>query len=156
MVALDKVDLLVLRRLLEDGRASFSQLARETMLTDVAIKKRFDRLKRQGIIQSISAELNLDVLGYSKPVFVLLKTEPGKNKQIVKRLHDLENVVEYHEIMGEYAFMLKMIAPDSMHVKRFLEELGHIDGIRAIHSLPVLSEVRKTDALPPTPLQKRF
>ncbi|MEK6902420.1 MAG: Lrp/AsnC family transcriptional regulator [archaeon] len=156
MVTLDKVDLLLLGRLLEDGRASFSQLARETNLTDVAIKKRFERLKRQGVIHSISADLDLDVLGFSKPVFVLVKTEPGKNKQITKRLMEMEHVVEFHELMGEHAFMLKMIGPDMTHVKRFLDELGYIDGVREIRSLPVLSEIKKTNALPPTPFQKRF
>lgn len=156
MAALDKIDLLVLRRLLEDGRASFSQLARETSLTDVAIKKRFDRLKRQGIIHSISAELNLDVLGFSKPVYVLLKTEPGKNKQISKRLSEFEHVVEFHELMGEHTFMLKLVSPDMTHVKRYLDELGNVDGIKEIHSLPVLTVIKKTHALPPTPFQKRF
>ncbi|MEK6821439.1 MAG: Lrp/AsnC family transcriptional regulator [archaeon] len=156
MVNLDKVDLLVLRRLLEDGRASFSQLARETSLTDVAIKKRFDRLKRMGVIHGVSAELNLNAMGYEKPVFVLVKTEPGKNKQIVKRFGELENVVEFHELLGEHAFMLKMVAADTTHVKRFLDDLGKIDGIRELHSLPVLAESRKTNAFPSAPFQKRF
>lgn len=156
MVSLDKVDLLLLRRLLEDGRASFSQLARETSLTDVAIKKRFDRLKRQGVINTISADLNLDVLGFSKPVFVLIKTDPGKNKQIAKRLSEMEHVVEFHELMGEHNFMLKMISPDLNQTKHFLDELGFVDGVREIRSLPVLSETRKVNALPPQPFQKRF
>ncbi len=153
---MDKIDLLLLGRLLDDGRASFSQLARETSLTDVAIKKRFERLKRQGIIQSISAELNVDVLGFSKPVFVLLKTDPGKNKQISKRLSEMEQVVEFHELMGEHNFMLKLLCPDVSQVKRMLDDLSVIDGIREMRSMPVLSVVKKTNALPPTPFQKRF
>jgi hypothetical protein len=42
------------------------------------------------------------------------------------------------------------------HVKRFLDDLGLIDGVREIRSLPVLSVIKKTNALPPTPFQKRF
>ena len=64
MHSLDKVDKLILERLLEDGRASFSQLARETKLTDVAIKKRVERLKMRGIINAFSVDLNLKALGY--------------------------------------------------------------------------------------------
>ena len=156
MVTLDKIDLLLLGRLLEDGRASFSQLARETSLTDVAIKKRFERLKRQGIIHTISADLNLDVLGFSKPIFVLLKTEPGKNKQVSKRLGEMEQVVEFHELMGEHNFMVKLLSPDMGHVKRMLDDIGRVDGIRELHSMPVLSILKKTNALPPTSFQKRF
>ncbi|MEK6970278.1 MAG: Lrp/AsnC family transcriptional regulator [archaeon] len=156
MASLDKIDLLVLRRLLEDGRASFSQLARETALTDVAIKKRFDRLKRQGVIRSIAAELDLDVLGFTKPVYVLLKTEAGMNKQIAKRLGELEHIVEFHELLGEHHFMLKLVSPDMVHVKRYLDELGNVEGIKEIHSLPVLAEIKKSHSLPPTPFQKRL
>ncbi len=156
MSSLDKVDLLLLGRLLEDGRSSFSQLARETNLTDVAIKKRFERLKRQGIINTISADLNLDVLGFTKPVFVLLKTEPSKNKHISKRLSEMEQVVEFHELMGEHNFMLKLVCPDMSHVKRVLDDLGYIDGVRELRSMPVLNVVKKTNALPPTSFQKRF
>lgn len=156
MSSLDKIDLLLLGRLLEDGRSSFSQLARETNLTDVAIKKRFERLKRQGIINTISADLNLDVLGFTKPVFVLLKTEPSKNKHISKRLSEMEQVVEFHELMGEHNFMLKLVCPDMSHVKRVLDDLGYIDGVRELRSMPVLNVVKKTNALPPTSFQKRF
>ncbi len=156
MISLDKIDLLLLGRLLEDGRSSFSQLARETNLTDVAIKKRFERLKRQGVINTISADLNLDVLGFAKPVFVLLKTEPGKNKHIVKRLSEMESVVEFNELMGEHNFMLKLLCPDLTHVKRMMDDLGYIDGVRELRSMPVLNVVKKTNALPPTSFQKRF
>ena len=156
MSSLDKIDLLLLGRLLEDGRSSFSQLARETNLTDVAIKKRFERLKRQGIINTISADLNLDVLGFAKPVYVLLKTEPSKNKHISKRLSEMEQVVEFHELMGEHNFMLKLVCPDMTHVKRVLDDLGYVDGVRELRSMPVLNVVKKTNALPPTSFQKRF
>lgn len=156
MRELDKVDILLLQRLLDDGRASFSQLARETSLTDVAIKKRFERLRRQGIIHSVKADLNLDALGFNKPVFVLVKTEPGKNKQIMKRLAQFEPIVEFHELMGEHAFMLKTVCPDLAQTKRFLDELGFVDGVKEIHSLPVLAENKKPNALPALPFQKRF
>ncbi|MDP2666988.1 MAG: Lrp/AsnC family transcriptional regulator [Candidatus Diapherotrites archaeon] len=152
---LDKVDILILQRLLDDGRASFSQLARETKLTDVAIKKRFERLRRQGIIQSVKADLNLDALGFGKPIFILLKTDPGKNKQIVKRLTDLEPILEFHELLGEHAFMVKAVCPDMNHTKRFLDELGYVDGIKELHSLPVVVE-KKLHSLPALPFQKRF
>jgi DNA-binding Lrp family transcriptional regulator len=87
---------------------------------------------------------------------VLLKTEPGKNKNIVKRLSEMEQVVEFHELMGEHNFMLKLVCPDLAHVKRMIDDLGFIDGIRELRTMPVLNVVKKTNALPPTSFQKRF
>ena len=85
-ITLDKIDHKIIQKLLEDGRASFSAIAKEIALTDVAIKKRVERLKKRGIISNISAELNLKVLGYENPIFVQIRTEMSKNKDVIKRL----------------------------------------------------------------------
>ena len=93
-VSLDKVDFTILKRLLEDGRASFSSIAKETNLTDVAIKKRVEGLKRKGVISSISVDVNFKVLGFENPIFVQMRSEISKNADLIKKLDSLDYVVE--------------------------------------------------------------
>ncbi|MCX6799144.1 MAG: AsnC family transcriptional regulator, partial [Candidatus Diapherotrites archaeon] len=85
-VSLDRIDIAILKNLLHDGRASFSSIAKETSLTDVAIKKRVESLKRKGVIENIAAKLNYKVLGFENPIFVQIRSEIGKNKDLIKRL----------------------------------------------------------------------
>src|SRR3989344_3449066 len=99
---LDKVDHKILSLLLEDGRASFSTIASDVKLTDVAIKKRIERLKRRGIINSITADLNLKALGYENPVLVQIRSELSKNRDVIKKLRELDYIIELYQVLGEY------------------------------------------------------
>src|SRR3989344_4070884 len=153
---LDNIDHKILSLLLEDGRASFSTIAGEVKLTDVAIKKRFERLKRRGIINSISADLNLKVLGYENPIFVQIRSEISKNRDVIKKLKEMDYVIELHQVLGEYNIFAKLVVPDLDSAEKFIERLGNLDGILDIKTLVVISEVKKSKSLPSFSLQKKL
>ncbi|MBI4210536.1 MAG: Lrp/AsnC family transcriptional regulator [Candidatus Diapherotrites archaeon] len=154
MEVLDKVDHKILSLLLEDGRASFSAIANEVSLTDVAIKKRVERLKRRGIINAITADLNLKALGYENPVLVQIRSELSKNRDVIKKLNEMDYVLELHQVLGEYNIFAKLVVPDLDSAEKFVERLGTLDGVLDIKTLVVISEVKKSKMLPTLSLQK--
>lgn len=156
LTVLDKIDHTILQVLLGDGRASFSRIAKETSLTDVAIKKRVESLKRKGVIESISANLNFRVLGFENPVFVQIRTDLSKSKDVIKKLSSFDAVVELHQVLGEYNFLAKMLVLDLGHAEKVIAELGKIDGIRDIKTLVVANRIKQTTALPSASLQKKL
>ncbi|MDO8647145.1 MAG: Lrp/AsnC family transcriptional regulator [Candidatus Diapherotrites archaeon] len=155
-LALDKIDYVILQKLLEDGRASFSAMARETNLTDVAIKKRVERLKRKGILQSVTANLNYKILGYENPIYVQLRTEMSKNKDIIKKMQEFDFVLELQQVLGEYNLLAKLVVPNLENAEQFINRLGTIDGVIDMKTLVVLQEVKKTNSLPTQALQKKL
>ena len=155
-LTLDKIDHKIIQKLLEDGRASFSAIAKEIALTDVAIKKRVERLKKRGIISNISAELNLKVLGYENPIFVQIRTEMSKKKDVIKRLKELDYIVELYQILGEYNLLAKLIVPNIESAETFINKLGTFDGILDVKTQVILTELKKTNALPAHSLQKKL
>ncbi len=155
-ITLDKIDHKIIQKLLEDGRASFSAIAKEIALTDVAIKKRVERLKKRGIISNISAELNLKVLGYENPIFVQIRTEMSKNKDVIKRLKELDYIIELYQILGEYNLLAKLIVPNIESAETFINKLGTFDGILDVKTQVILTELKKTNALPAHSLQKKL
>ncbi|VVB99855.1 HTH-type transcriptional regulator Ptr1 [uncultured archaeon] len=154
--ALDKIDNRIISMLLEDGRASFSTIAAEVQLTDVAIKKRVERLRRRGIISSITADLNLKALGYENPIFVQMRSELSKNKDVIKRLRELDYVTEIYQVLGEYNIFAQLVVPDLDSAEKFVERLGTMDGVLDIKTLVVISEVKKSKALPSFSLQNKL
>ena len=156
MEVLDKVDSKIISILLEDGRASFSTIANEVKLTDVAIKKRVERLKRRGIISSISADLNLKTLGYENPIYVQIRSELSKNRDVIKKLKELDYVLELAQVLGEYNIFAKLVVPDLDYAEKFVERLGNLDGVLDIKTLVVISEVKRSKSLPSFSLQKRL
>ncbi len=153
-VTLDKVDHMILKRLLEDGRISFSAVAKEVSLTDVAIKKRVDRLKRKGVINSITADLNLKVLGFENPIFMQIRTELSKNKDVIKKLREFDFITELYQVLGEYNLLAKLIVPDLDSAEKFIGKLGVVDGILDIKTQVIIAELKKTNSLPSQTLQK--
>ena len=155
-VLLDKIDHKILQHLLADGRSSFSAIAKDVSLTDVAIKKRVDRLKRKGIINSISADLNLKVLGYENPLYVQIRSDLSKTKTVVKRLRELDYVIELHQVLGEYNLLAKLVIPDLGSAEKFIEKLGVFDGVIDIKTMIILSELKKSNTLPTYSFQKKL
>jgi len=156
LVSLDKIDHIILKALLEDGRASFSAIARETKLTDVAIKKRVESLKRRGVIDSISVDLNYKALGYENPIFVQIRSEVSKHKDIVKKLNEMDFVLELFQILGEYNLIAKLIVPNLETAEKFISQLGLIDGIIDLKTMVVLSELKKAGTLPSKTFQNKI
>jgi len=156
IASLDRVEVLILKRLMVDGRTSYKAIAEEAQLTDVAVRKRVDSLKRRGIIKAIRAEIDYEVLGFEKPVFLQLRTELSKTKDLLKRIEAFEHVVEVHQVLGEYNLLVKAILPDLASVKDFVERLGALDGVLDMKTLVVLDEIKKSTTLPASVMQKRF
>lgn len=153
---LDRIDHVIIQRLIEDGRTSFSAIAKETNLTDVAIKKRFESLKRRNVIRAVSADLNLKVLGFENPIFVQMRTELSKNKDIVKKMSELDFVVECYQVLGEYNLFAKIVVTDLDNAEKFINQIGVLDGVLDMKTMVVLSELKKTKALPAEAFQKRL
>ncbi|MCX8189609.1 MAG: Lrp/AsnC family transcriptional regulator [Candidatus Diapherotrites archaeon] len=156
IASLDRIEVLILKKLLEDGRTSYKAIAKEAQLTDVAIRKRVDSLKRRGIIKAIRAEVNYGVLGFEKPVYLQLRTELAQTKDVLKRIESFEHVLEIYQVLGEYNLLVKAVLPDLSSVKDFVERLSSISGVMDMKTLVVLDEVRKTNTLPASVMQKRF
>jgi Lrp/AsnC family transcriptional regulator for asnA, asnC and gidA len=142
--------------MLIDGRASFSAIARETNLTDVAIKKRVEGLKRKGIISGVSVDLNYKVLGYENPIFVQMRCEVSKQKDIIKKLQGMDFVLELYQVLGEYNLISKLIVPNLESAEKFINQLGLIDGVIDLKTMVVLSELKKTKSLPSSTLQNKI
>jgi len=155
-VTLDNIDHKIIQALLDDGRASFSKIAGQVDLTDVAIKKRVDRLTQKGVISSISANLNLKVLGYENPIYVQMRTEISKNKDIIKKLKEFDYIVEFSQVLGEYNLFAKLVVQDLDSAEKFIEKLGTLDGILDIKTSVVLAELKKSNSLPIFSLQKKL
>jgi len=151
---LDRIDNIIIKRLLDDGRASFSSIAKETSLTDVAIKKRVEGLKRKGIINAISAELNYKVLGFENPIFVQMRSEAAKGKDLIKKINSFDFVVELYQVLGEYNLVAKLIVQDLDSAEKVINQLGVLDGVLDLKTLVVLSELKKSKSLPAQSLQK--
>ena len=81
---LDETDIAILEALIEDGRKSFRQIAREIKVSTPTVQIRYDRLFSMGIIKSISPILDMKKLGANAD---LSKSKMKPHEKAIKKLN---------------------------------------------------------------------
>ncbi len=141
--SIDEIDAKILRTLMEDGRTPFSHIAKELGVSDVAVKKRVEKLFQRGVIKRIKAEVNLEAIGYKYIFFVEIKPDPAEVNRLARKLLEQSEVVEVHIVVGEYPILAKVLATDVQDIKRFLDKLGKMEGVLEFKTAISLSHEEK-------------
>ncbi|HZW57499.1 MAG TPA: winged helix-turn-helix transcriptional regulator [Nitrososphaerales archaeon] len=118
---LDPIDLIILRELSQDGRASLRQIAVKSSLSTPTVSSRFERMKRAGLIQKFVPVLNLDASDNSGLVALATLTAPSSDLSVVAR--DLARMPEVCGVFlttGANNLMIKLSVPSAQALQRFL------------------------------------
>lgn len=91
-----------------------------------------------------------------KTQFLQIRSEISKNKDLVKKLNTVDSIVELFQVLGEYNLFAKLIVPDLESAERIINQIGSFDGILDVKTFVVLSELKRTNALPSSSLQKKL
>jgi DNA-binding Lrp family transcriptional regulator len=149
---LDDLDCLMLEILQADGRISNADLARQINLSPPAVHARLKRLESQGYIQSYTAVLNREALGFDMLCFIHVTIQVHQLDAVEnfrRAVQLMPEVLECHHITGEYDYLLKIAVRSRKDLEHFvLSRLTPIQGIARIHTSLVLSEIKSTTAIP--------
>jgi len=146
--SLDTTDRAILKILQEDAKITNSQLAKEVGLSPAPTLERVRKLESLGVIQSYHAVLNPSYLGLGVGVFLLITLSSHKKHQIqsfVKKMDNIEQVVECHHITGSGDFMIKILTSDIKSYHEFiLTYLIEIEEIGNMQSLIILKTYKQS------------
>ena len=150
-LALDSIDINILRCLQENARLTTKELAARVNLTTTPVFERLKRLERGGFIKKYVAVLDAEKLNMGFVVFCSVKLKQ-MNREVAQAfisvIKDIPQVVECYNISGEYDYMLKIHSPNMKYYNEFIiNVLGTIDAIGSILSSFVMDEIKNTHAL---------
>jgi len=111
MGRLDDIDKEVISRLQVNGRATLKRIGEGLGLTSMGIKKRMDKLLKQGFIK-ISASLNLEKLGLHAAL-IFLEVEDGESRRnILERFRECPRIIYIFNALSGYNMISLSIAED--------------------------------------------
>jgi Lrp/AsnC family leucine-responsive transcriptional regulator len=147
--SLDATDWRLLSVLQQNGRASFSELARTVAMSPSAVTERVRRLEEAGVIAGYSAVVDTERVGLPILAFIRLRY-PTSN---YKPFHDLigvtPEIIEAHHVTGEDCFMLKVAARSMRHLESVA---GRVAGLGSVTTTIVYSSPLPRRAIdPPAP-----
>jgi len=138
---IDEVDLALLKLLRKNSRISLTRIAKELGITVPAVKYRIQKLEQNGIIQKYSITINYEKLGYGIIAFVGINIDPTKRHQIMKKILELDEIIELFEVTGEYDIMVKIATKDIHSLREFLTfKLGGIGGVTRTYTMVIVRE----------------
>jgi DNA-binding Lrp family transcriptional regulator len=126
----DPLDHKIVALLVEDARRSYDDIGRQVSLSAPAVKRRVDRLRRDGAIRGFSAVVDHAALGAATEALVELFYAPGTLLDAVAAtLREHPEVVEAWSVTGEADAIARVRTRDNADLERLIMELqrdGHV------------------------------
>lgn len=148
---LDDIDLEILDILQNEGRRTFSDLARQVNLSQPAVYNRVKRMEKRGIIRSYVALLDRELIGYDLLCFIHINIQAHSYEKISEfreAVLSLPQVLECHHLTGMYDYLLKVVLRNRTDLERFVvEKITALPGINQVQTSLVLSEVKSSTVL---------
>ena len=129
---LDSKDIAILKMLMKNARVSYSELARNVGLSDVAVIKRVKRLEELGIIKRYTIVVDYTKLGYKLISITGLDVTPEKMLDVVNFLKG-KNYVKFLAITsGDHTIMTVIVARSSEELEKIHRELSGLPGVKRV------------------------
>jgi len=145
----DGIDARILEALLEDGRASFRQIARKTSLTTPTVSARIARMLKSGLIKKFVPILSTDS---NSGVFAIVSlkmnsSSVGKLARDLSKRPEVENV---YMTTGQ-GLTLKVALDDVAGLQAFLSQAIFVRPGVSVASSQIITSVVKEESAPFSP-----
>lgn len=129
----DELDRRLIRELQRDGRVAIAELARRLDVARTTVQDRLKGLEERGVVRGYVPVLDHAKLGNPVTAIILVGFEGGHRvgqKELARRMVDIEGVEEVHLISGEWDIVLKVRAPSIEGVGELVvENLRRMEGV---------------------------
>ncbi|MCF8885456.1 MAG: Lrp/AsnC family transcriptional regulator [Nitrososphaerota archaeon] len=144
----DEKDLEILKALQENGRASYSEIAKRLGLSEAAVYTRIQRMIKQGVIKKIQAIIDPEKLGFNLTAIIAVKAQPSKYEQLLNELSKMSEILEIHDVTGDYYCLLKIRVTSRESLAKLLDKIGSMEGVLSTDTRIVLRTIKESYALP--------
>ncbi|RLG73128.1 MAG: AsnC family transcriptional regulator [Thermoprotei archaeon] len=137
MSFMDDIDREIIEILKRNARTPYTTIAKKLGLSEAAIRKRINKLLRQGVIKRFTIEYSLQ--NEIKAV-VLVKTSPQVPVfKISKEIANLQGVDHVYEITGGYDVLAIIRASNVLALDSIINSIRNIDGVSGTNTMIILN-----------------
>jgi len=129
---LDKIDFTILEMLIKDARTSFREIARKLQVSPDTISKRFEKLKKEGVIVDSTVIINPEKVGYSFTARFGIDVKPSYSSQVLEELIKIPSVIIASKLVGKYDLISIVVVKSFQHLCELREnilEMPYVDKV---------------------------
>jgi DNA-binding Lrp family transcriptional regulator len=129
----DKIDHHIINELTKNGRKPFLQIANQLGIAPVSVQKRYQKMKRNGIIMRPTIIIDLSKIGYQGKAHLLITEKPNHDKNVtIDFLKKLQNVFLIAEIIGEFDVLAMLPFKDFYNVIQVVDKIRALPGVSQV------------------------
>ncbi len=121
---MDKYDRLLLASLMENGRASFADLARRINLSPPAVADRVAKLEAAGIITGYHASVDLARVGLPIECVIELRITDRDYKRTQEALEKIPQLTLCHRVTGDACLLIKAAVASMPELQDLIDQIG--------------------------------
>jgi DNA-binding Lrp family transcriptional regulator len=145
----DDPDRQILSLLVQDGRRTYDDIGRRVSLSAPAVKRRVDRLRRQGALRGFTAVVDHAAFGDRTEALIELFFVSGTQlEQVAQILRGYPEVVEAWSVTGEADAIARVRTQDNGDLERLIMDLQRNGLVARTRSQIVLSQLISTGSMP--------
>lgn len=137
---LDELDRKILALLRENGRRTLADIGKQVSLSVAAVKRRVERLERDGVIKGYTARIDTSMLGDAIEVLMEVycadRTSPG---DIHGTFEHLDEVVTASTVGGEADVLVRLRVGSVKHLEEVVEQVRRDPNVVRTRTMLVLS-----------------
>ncbi len=147
---LDNTDIAIVKALIQDGRKSFRQIAREIKASTPTVEARFSRMKGLGIIKSIQPVFDIEKIDSQMSALIFIKTNLSQSTDIANKLASIPQVRGVYKLTGEYNIIIKVImAEHPEYLEEFIRtKIANIEGIKSASYQMITKTIKDDQSIP--------
>jgi len=134
-MAIDKIDLCIIKNLLINARTNLSSIAEDCGVSNTTISNRIETLKKDGII--IKEELMIDptYFGYKFPISIGINLEPNQEDKIYNLIKGKVKLVGIDHFIGIYDLSIFAYANSLEDLKTIKQLIQSLKGVNDVDIL---------------------
>jgi Lrp/AsnC family transcriptional regulator for asnA, asnC and gidA len=141
---IDDIDLRIIKLLVNDSRTTLSAIGEELGIGTSTVFKRLSRLVKEGVIRRFTILADGEKLGLGATAYVGINCAKNAKEEVKKSLLDVREVVEIHEVLEPYDFLVKVRSSDIKTLKEGpLNALSGLEGIDETKPILILNTIKE-------------
>lgn len=124
-IKLDAKDRKIIKALFENGRATYSEIAKKVRLSKEVVNYRIKQLMKSGLITEFNTVIDVKKLGWQIfLVYVKLRNiDIEKEQKIIEELKKHKNIAWLIKCIGNYDLIVKFFARNNEHINHLMKEI---------------------------------
>ncbi|MDT8715117.1 Lrp/AsnC family transcriptional regulator [Clostridium sp. 19966] len=120
---MDKSDVILLKLLQENSRATISELSKQLSLSRPSVAERILRLQEKGIIEEFTSRVSLEAVGRNTILYIQLSSLKMSPELIEEMIEQDEDILECHRVTGHIDYFIKAAVDGVDSMRKLIDRL---------------------------------